>query len=233
MATRTEIQNVILFGSSVANGLGAPGRRGWAQQLESRLYEANPHYRQNNNTTFSNLAVIGNTSYDVELAIGNGEARRRKLPEGCSTLSIVAVGSQDVWKDFKEHGEKLDLVGFAERMGRIAAGLFELGDVMYVGIPTPDIARMKVLSSRFNEVTLDDVAGAIQEYEQTAVTVMGEVVPGDRRYQPVPLFEGSADPNNTAYEHHPDIIHPAAGGHQWIYDQVVPVFDTMVGIKSR
>lgn len=189
--------------------------------------------RHNNSTTFSNLAVIGNTTHDVDAAIRNGEARRRQLPAGCSTLSIIAIGSQDVWKDFKQYGEKLDLAGFAARMGSIATQLFELGDILYRGIPSPDIVRMTALSARFGEVSLKDVAGAITEYEQTAIDVIGEVAPAGRCYRAVPLFEASSSPENTTYEHARDIVHPAAGGHRWIYEQMVPVFDDMIGIKGK
>lgn len=232
MATQTTTKNVVLFGSSVANGLGAPNRRGWAQSLESHLYDLNPHPRHNNDTTFSNLAVIGDTSYDVEEAIRNGEAHRRRRPLGCAALSIVAVGSQDVWKDFKNKGEDLDLAGFADRMGRIALQLFDQGDVLYVGIPTPDLPRMTAMSARFSEVTLADAAGAIREYEQTAARVMAQAAPEGRSYQAVPLFDASVAAG-PAYTHARDMVHPAAEGHEWIYNQVVPVFDAMVGIKGR
>jgi lysophospholipase L1-like esterase len=225
----THTRTVLGFGDSIAAGCGSPHKYGWMQRLRDRYYAHNTDYPAASKAWFHELAVPGMTAEHLVEGITQGEASRRYRADA-STLSIVSLGGQQPSVDIREKSE-LDLPEFALQIGAVASHLYDIGDVLYVGVPAPNVQRLKaVRGAVLDRYTDAEIGGVLRTYEAVAIDALREAAPPDRNFRAVPLFDATHE--NPDYGIHPDAVHPDDRGHHFIYEHVRPYFDELVGISA-
>jgi len=222
MATRVE--TVFCFGDSNAAGCGATGRRGWLQRMGELYYDLNgDNARSQQMANVYHLAFPGATAETFLNQVQSGEASLRYRP-GKETLSVVAVGAQDISVNLDNTGPR-EVGTYIKYMANAVGELLALGDVLYVGIPSPDwpFVERAVRQKGFD----GDVRDIVSAYESTTAELVATMAAhAGRRYGVVPLLDLTAmDPQYAVSIDH---IHPDNNGHDVIYGLVEPVFKDMV-----
>lgn len=223
---RTGVENVVAFGDSISQGIGVPDRSSWLKRLEQHFYDLN---QDNPRAVFSDLSYVGDTTTSLVQRIA-AELPSRLRPNR-RHLSVVAVGTQDVWAAIGEHGfinrgshpalEKTD-----DNIYRAIFKLLEYGDVLVVG-PVTCNTRMTSLYGR------PDLEGQEQGLQRALRLVnerIGEAClvafdPPHGVYYVDLLRDSQQDSDFTLAR---DGVHPDEQGHDWIYQRVVPYFDRLV-----
>jgi hypothetical protein len=226
MATRTK--TVIGLGDSVAAGCGAKQKNGWMQRARSRYYELNDDSIGMGQSWFYDLTVPGETVESLSAAVARSEIFRRDRDQH-ATLTVVSIGGHQLAEDIRQHGRPMPEYFWA-RIGALFSNLWGHGDVLYVGIPAPDIGRMKILGKASLEAFSErDIEQAIREYEEAATEAAVTGAPDCSVATAVPVFDFTL--SHAEYGTVADAVHPHDRGHELVFEYVEPAFETMIGVR--
>lgn len=225
----TTVENVVVFGDSIAAGFGMASRQSWSEMLRQRFYdlnERNPHAR------FSDLSYVGDTSQRLaERVSAELPSRTRKNRQH---LSVVALGGQDIWEQLRANGLPNTFIHptIQHTLGntiRAARELKQHGMTLVIG----PVACKTSLAGLYG---FDDIAQANKAVNSAlaqtgnalfeAFDIAAEPYPSEWSFKYVPLLGASIrDPRFTLSR---DGVHPDEQGHAWMYEQIVPHFDKLV-----
>jgi lysophospholipase L1-like esterase len=227
----TYIQNVVVFGDSVAGGFGIPDRTSWVTMLADHYYqmnERNPHAR------FSDLSYVGDGSARLLRRVEH-ELPERVRP-GRPHLSIVALGAQDILEMLSEYGLPDRFFHptpqrIMEHMIPAAKMLGRYGMTLAIG-PAKCNAN---LAGLYGHPELGG-GGSLYQGLRWANRAIREgfdvaAAPDDAelRFSYVNVLDKSTrDPEFSLGR---DGIHPDEQGQRWLFKQIVPFFDSLVQLR--
>jgi lysophospholipase L1-like esterase len=225
----TSIENVVVFGDSIARGFGVPNRRSWVKMLAEHYYDMNersPH------AVFVDLSYPGDGSVRLQQRVETELPNR--VRSGRRHLSIVALGAQDMF-------ERVSIDGLPDRFSHptparlmrnmipTARKLGKYGMTLLLG-PTACRADLAGLYGHSHLAGKDSgivrSLGTLSKALYESFDVAASPMPQENFFTYVDLLHDSA--TDPAFTLGRDGIHPDAQGQQWIYNQIVPHFDRLV-----
>lgn len=231
----TPVENVVVFGDSVARGYGISNRKSWVSVLGAHYYELNA---RNPHAVFFDASYPGDTT--ASLAQRVEEELPRRVRQGRQHLSVVALGGQDLFSALKEGGipDRYGHPTTQKILGntlRAAEVLGKYGMTLVVG---PTVCKTE-LAGLYGQ---SDMAGrdvdilkglcwvniALHEaFDMASVSQLSDsLFAGDTRFRFASMLRASSQ--DPQFELGRDGIHPSEQGHAWLYSRIVPLFDALV-----
>lgn len=208
----TIVKTTACFGASSVCGVGDQEQhRGWPGMLAEDFYACNPPTEIESQAIFYNLGKLGEKAHSLADRVPNELAARHR--EGRSTLSIFSTGLNDSFV-FADGSPITTPEKFVTNVERIVQGLAAFSDhIMYVGFT--DFDEKRTQPYRGGAIFMRERARVFEHIATSVSNRLGAIT--------VPLFAKSQEVNFADSLLHSDGLHPDAGGHAWIYDQIKPV----------